>query len=171
MQEVTLYFQFSAVLKRVPPPTLCYVVEVPAKISRAIGIKGIVAVAAHVHGLCEIITCLCPYGEGRHYLRLDAWVRKNAGLIIGKSVDLQIQVHKKQVRAAIPDDFRKELRNEDLIDVFDSFSVGKQNHEIRQIERCSNVRARERRIQKALETVHRQRERQLNRVRAENGLF
>ncbi len=162
VREFPEFFEFRTKLKHLLSPSRCYVVEVPMRISQVIGIKGCIPVTALIENSVELITALCPYAIGRHHLRIDSWTRKQTGLEVGQLATVRFQVHHKPVTATLPQDLLRELHREDLLEAFRSLSAGKQNHEIRQIERCANPHQRNRKIQKAIEVIHQIRERKLD---------
>ena len=70
-------FAFSPRLEQVPGGGPYYV-SIPARVSKAIGRRGIVPVVASVNGVAEVHASMVPCGGGRHRLRLNAATRDAA---------------------------------------------------------------------------------------------
>jgi len=135
-----------------------FFVDVPARISHAIGKRGPIPVSALVNGRAEFTASLSPAGGGRHLLRINARNQEIAEVKVGDSVRVQITVHSRPLKVDIPADLRTALLSEGVLEAFQGFAAGKQSHIIDWIDRAARAETRERRIRLTLETTHRRRE-------------
>jgi hypothetical protein len=131
-----------------------YAVDVPAKISQAIGKRGPVPVTARINKVTEFTASLSPAGGGRHRLRMNARTREEAQIQVGDSVKVQIVVLSQPQKVVIPNDLKMALRSEGVLEFFDAFAPGKQNHIIGWIEGTARRETREKRIQFTVEITH-----------------
>lgn len=153
---------FSSRLERLAGRGPFYV-AIPAKVSHAIGRRGIVPVVAMVNGVAEVRASLVPCGGGRHQLRLNAATRKLANAIEGGRVAIVLGVDESPVADPAPDDLARALRDEGVFDAFGRLPVGKQNHIIRWIEEAAKEATREKRVAMAVEVALRAHEAAIDR--------
>jgi hypothetical protein len=135
-----------------------YAVDVPMKISQAIGKRGPVPVSARINNVAEFRASLSPAGGGRHRLRMNARTREEAQIQAGDSIKVQIVVHGQPQKVVIPGDLKTALRGEGVLEFFETFPAGKQNHIIGWIEQSARPETREKRIQFTVEIMHSRRE-------------
>ena len=107
-------------------------IAVPAKITQALGTKKAVLVMASLNGCEPFQVSLFPAGEGKHYIRVRAKVRKQADLHEGDKVKVQITV---QDRADVdlPPDLVAALKAEGALKEFNALTPGKKNYAVRKI--------------------------------------
>jgi hypothetical protein len=153
-------FRFVSRLEQ-PKPGGYYAVDVPVRISKALGKRGPVAVSALINGVADFRASLSPAGGGRHRLRINSRTRKIAEAEAGDSVKVQIVVHSQPPKVAIPTDLKSVLEAEALLDAFQAYAPGKQNHIIEWIGQAAHRETREKRIQLAIEVTHRRHEKQI----------
>jgi hypothetical protein len=127
---------------------------VPLEISRAIGRRGPIPVSVLVNNVASFNASLSPAGGGRHRLRLNASARDEAEVKAGDPVKIKIAVHSQPVKVAIPGDLRTALRGEGVIEYFETFPPGKQDHIIRWLEQSVRPETRKKRIQYIVEFIH-----------------
>jgi hypothetical protein len=135
-----------------------YAVDVPAKISQTIGKRGPVPVTARINNVAEFTASLSPAGGGRHRLRINARTREESRIHVGDSVKVQIVVLSQPQKVVIPNDLKTALRSEGMLEFFETFAPGKQNHIIGWIEESARRETREKRIQFTVEITHTRRE-------------
>jgi hypothetical protein len=145
-------FSFSTPLRKAPGYPF-YFVEIPARVSRAIGRRGPVAVVSTIQGKTELCASIVPIGGGRHRLQLNKRVRSEAGIEPGDRVKVILRVDKSPQAEPMPPDLDRALRDSGAFETFGTFPVGKKNHIMRWIEEAVSERAREKRIAKTVEVA------------------
>jgi hypothetical protein len=136
---------------------------VPLEISRAIGRRGPIPVSVLVNNVASFNASLSPAGGGRHRLRLNARTRDEAEVKVGDPLKIKIAVHSQPVKVAIPGDLKTALRGEGVIEYFETFPPGKQDHIIRWIDQSVRPETRRKRIQYIVEIIHVKLEKHRNR--------
>jgi hypothetical protein len=129
-------------------------IPVPASITKALGTKSAVLVMARINKSEPFKVSLFPAGGGQHYIRVRAKVRKDAKLKEGDGVKVHITVLDR-ANIAIPKDLAVALRIEGMSVAFNALTPGKKNYIIRRIDDASKPETRARRIQEAVEEIHR----------------
>ena len=137
-----------------------YAVDVPARISQAIGKRGPVPVSARINNVAHFEASLSPAGGGRHRLRMNSRTRETAEAKPGDSVEVHITVHSQPLKVVVPQDLQIALRGEGVLEFFQAFAPGKQNHIVDWINKSARPETRENRIQLAVEVTHQRREKQ-----------
>src|SRR5579863_6400100 len=150
-------FRFAAPLLQ-PKPGGYFYVDVPERISKDIGKRGPVPVSVVINNVAEFTASLFPLGGGRHGLRLNAQTREMAEVKVGDRVKVHITVLGQPLQVAIPTDLETALRSEGVLEDFEAFAPGKQNHIVDWITRSARPQTREKRIQFTVEHTHRRRE-------------
>ncbi len=145
---------FQSKLERIATDMEYFALSVPEKISRALGTKGPVPVYAQVNDSTPFLVSLFPVGEGRHYIRVKASVRKETEIKEGDRVRVQITVRDRTTEISIPKDLMSALRSEGVIDEFKALPIGKKSYLLRLIEQAAKPETREKRIQNAVEAAH-----------------
>ncbi len=146
-----------------PKPGGYFYVDVPERISKAIGKRGPIPVSAVITGKlggepAEFTASLFPLGCGRHGLRLNAQTREMAEVEVGDRVKVHITVLGGLFKVAIPTDLKSALRSEGVLEDFEAFAPGKQNHIVDWIGRSARPQTREKRIQFTVEHTHKRRQ-------------
>jgi hypothetical protein len=155
-------FRFVAPLLQ-PKPGGYFYVDVPERISKAIGKRGPVPVSAVITGKlggepAEFTASLFPLGGGRHGLRLNAQTREIAEVKVGDRVKVHITVLGEPLKVVIPTDLKTALRSEGVLEDFEALAPGKQNHIVDWINRSARPQTREKRIRFTVEFTHKRRE-------------
>jgi hypothetical protein len=148
---------FSARIVRVG--TL-YAVEVPADLSRAIGVRGNVSVLVRANGGAPFHGTLQPRGEGRHRLFVNQEARAGAGA--GSRMAIELRVEERVRDVVIPEDLEAALRDEGVLDAWESLPPGKREHILRWIDEAVHE-PREKRIARAVEEALARHERNVDR--------
>jgi hypothetical protein len=151
-------FRFTAELVRIAKAAY-YAVHIPAKISKALGKRGPIPVAARINDIANFTASLSPAGGGRHFLRINARNRALAAAELGDRVRVAITVLSELPKVEIPEDLKLALRSEGVLEHFQSFAPGKQLHIIDWITKSARAETREKRIQFTVQITHERRER------------
>src|SRR5205814_6929335 len=121
----------------------------PAWVSRTIGRRGPVPVVAWLDGRVEVRASLVPKGGGRHRLRLNARVRREAGIEPGDHTSVVLHADEHPVADPTPPDLARALADQDLLALFERMPVGKRNHIIAYVDSAVAEGTRARRIEMA----------------------
>jgi Domain of unknown function (DUF1905)/Bacteriocin-protection, YdeI or OmpD-Associated len=130
---------------------------VPAKITEALGTKGPVLVMAQVNESEPFKVSLFPVGGGKHYIRIKAKVRKETKTKTGDRIRLRFTVLDRSA-VIYPKDLIAALKVEGVTEDFKSLPPGEQNFILRRIDDAAKPETRKKRIQEAIESAHRRRE-------------
>lgn len=139
-------------------------IPVPASITKALGTKSAVLVSAQVNGSEPFQVSLFPAGEGKHYIRVRAKVRKQANLKEGDRVKVQITVLDR-AGVEIPQDLMSALKAEGAVKDFEALTPGKRHYAIRKIDDASKPETRKKRIQEAVELAQQESERKIDKAK------
>lgn len=132
-------------------------VAVPAKITQALGTKMAVLVMARVNNSEPFKVSLFPVGGGKHYIRIKAKVRKETKTKTGDRVRLSFTVLDR-ADVTYPKDLLSVLKAEGVAKDFKTLPPGQQNYILRRIDEAAKPETRKKRLQEAVEAVHRRRE-------------
>ena len=152
-------FAFTVPLVKLRGGAPVYVLEIPERISSAIGRRGPVPIVATLARTVEIQASLVPMGGGRHRLQLNGRTREELNIGPGDRVRVVLLVPEKPPVFPLPSELAVALREADLQESFARFPVGKQNHIILWIEEAVRPQTRTKRVAKAIEVAFRARER------------
>jgi hypothetical protein len=142
-----------------------YSVELPATVSRAIGVKGTVPVIGTVDGT-PFRTSLIPVKTGRHRIWLNRAVRAAAGVAQGDRVAVVLRVDDDPPREVTPADLVDVLGEEGVFEAFEAMSPGRRNHILRWVEQAVHEATRARRLARCVEIATGLHERALDREAA-----
>ncbi len=161
----SLRFAFTVPLVNLNPsgPSF-YALEIPERVSAAIGRRGPVPIVATLNKATEIQASLVPMGGGKHRLQLNARTRAELEIEPGDRVRVALLVPDKPPALPMPTDLAAALKEVDLQASFAALPVGKQNHIILWIEETGKPRTRQKRIDLAIEVAFRARERAYDRA-------
>ena len=132
-------------------------VAVPERVTKAMGTTGPVLVMAQVDKSAPFKVSLFPVGEGRHYIRIKAQVRRETNTRTGDTVTLRFTVLDR-ADVLIPQDLTDALREHGLEEAFKALSPGKQNYAIRLIDQAVKAETRSKRVQQAVSLAQQNRE-------------
>jgi hypothetical protein len=153
-------FSFRAKVTRLG---LMYAVEVPDSVSKAVGVRGYVPIAGTLQGSTPLRASLIPRGDGCHRILLNGEVRAAAGIKPGDRVALAIHVDHEPRGATIPDDVADALRDEGVLETFESLAPGKKMHIIRWVDDAVHEETRAKRVARVVEVALGEREKRLDR--------
>jgi hypothetical protein len=152
-------FRFAAKLVR---KDVFFGVDVPASVSRAIGVKGFVPVLGTAGG-APVRTSLSPSGGGRHHLLLNREVRAAAGVAPGDRVAMVLRVDREPPSHAIAEDLADALREEGVLADFEGMARGRRNQFLRWMEQAVHDETRAKRIVHLVQMAHAEREKRIDR--------
>jgi hypothetical protein len=132
-------------------------VRVPAEITEALGTKAAVLVLARVNDSEPFQVSLFPVGDGQHYIRIKAKVRRETNTRTGDRIRIRITVLDR-ADVVLPDDLVSALRAEGAEKAFKALPPGQQNFIVRRIDEAVKPETRERRIQEGVVAAHERRE-------------
>jgi hypothetical protein len=150
-------FSFEATLENWAEGMDYCAVPVPAKITQALGTQGPVLVMARVNESEAFQVSLFPVGSGKHYIRIKAKVRKETKTKTGDRVRLQFIVLDR-TDVSYPMDLLAALKGERVTEDFKALPPGEQNFILRRIDDAVKAETREKRIQEAIKSAYRRRE-------------
>ncbi|HEY4015915.1 MAG TPA: YdeI/OmpD-associated family protein [Polyangiaceae bacterium] len=153
-------FQFVAKVVRVGS---MYGVDVPAAVSRAVGIRGHVSVVGIVNGVPWRGT-ISPKGGGRHRMMLNAEVRRAAGASLDDRIEVRLRVDRDPPSLPTPEDLAFALHEEGAFEAFASIARGRRNHIVMWLEKAVHDETRVKRIARIVEIAHAEREKKLDRA-------
>lgn len=129
------------------------VVDVPEKVSGALGARGSFPVAGLLNDV-PIRATLVPAGAGRHRLYLNTAMREAAGVAAGDTVQLALARDPHPRPAEIPDDLREALeRHDGALETFESLTASWRRSAIVRLEDARRASTRRKRIQRILDHV------------------
>ena len=152
---------FSARLARVPGRWVT--VEVPTRVSRALGIRGTIPVVGVVNGKAKFRSSLLPRKDGLHFLPIKYELRKNAGLDVGDLVKISLEIDHEPRTLPTPEDVMEALEAEGLLDAYALVPPGRKMQFLKYLEEAVHEVTREKRIAMILEMSHAAREKQADR--------
>ena len=153
-------FAFRAKVERL---SIMYVVDVPPAISRAIGIRGYVPIAGLLQGATAFRASLMPRGGGRHSILLNGELRSAAGIGLGDRVAFEIHVDREPRGGPTPEDVADALREEGVLETFESLTAGRKLHILRWVDRAVHEETRAKRVVRVVEIALGEHEKRLDR--------
>ena len=139
-----------------------YGVNVPAAVSRAEGRAG-VPVVVRVERGAPFRATLVPAGGGRHRVFLNGEVRAAAGVELGDTVSVQVRVDRGPREVPIPPDLAEALREQGVLEAWESMPPGKRDHILRWVEAAVHETTRQKRIARSVEEALRKHEKRIDR--------
>ena len=124
-------------------------VAVPAKITKALGTRAAVLVLATVNDSEPFKVSLFPVGEGKHYIRIKAKVRKETATKSGDRVRIRFTVLDRE-DVTYPADLVTALRAAAATSAFNALPPGRRNFLIRRIDEAVRPETRRKRVEEAV---------------------
>jgi hypothetical protein len=137
-----------------------YSVDIPARVSRAIGVRGNVSVLASANGGAPFHATLVPRGGGLHRLHVNHEAR--SGARAGR-LTIELRVEDRERNVVIPDDLDAALREEGVLAAWQSLPAGKREHILRWIDVAAHEETRAKRVVRAVEEALARHERNVDR--------
>lgn len=151
-------FRFAAKLVR---KDMFFGLDIPAPVSRAIGVKGFVPVVGTVNG-APLRTSLSPSGGGRHHVLLNREVRAAARVALGDRVSVVLREDREPPVHAIAEDLADALREDGVLEDFAGMARGRRNQFLQWMERAVHEDTRAKRIVRLVELAHAEREKRID---------
>ncbi len=128
-------------------------VEVPPEVVSALGQSRKPAVRVTINGYTYRST-VATMG-GRFMLPVSAEVRASAGIAAGEEVEVNIELDTEPREVTAPPDFMEALNNDEgAKSAFEKLSYSNKRRHILDIEGAKTAETRQRRIEKAITTLH-----------------
>jgi hypothetical protein len=141
---------------------MMYVVDVPHAVSESVGVRGYVPIAGVVKGT-PLRASFIPRGDGCHRVLLNGEIRRAAGIALGERVTFEIRVDREPRGTHTPEDVADALRDEGVLDAWESLAPGKRMHIIHWVEKAVHEETRIKRIARVIEIALGEREKRLDR--------
>jgi hypothetical protein len=152
---------FSATLRKFPGAWIT--VEIPAAISKAIGIRGSIPIVGTVNGKEKFRSSLLPTGRGVHLLPIRYEIRKSLGLGPGDRVTIAFELDHEPRTIFTPPDVIDALESEGLLDAYELVPPGRKSQMLKYLEQAVHEETRAKRIAFIIETAHAAREKKVDR--------
>jgi hypothetical protein len=140
-----------------------YFVVIPARVSKAIGVRGRVPAIVRVGRAGDYRGTLMPRGGGRHVVSVNAETRRAAGIEPGDRFRVVVQPDFAPRDVPIPPDLAFALREDGVASDWESVPPGKREHIVKWIEQAVHENTRSKRVVRAVEEAHDRREKRLDR--------
>jgi Domain of unknown function (DUF1905)/Bacteriocin-protection, YdeI or OmpD-Associated len=152
---------FSAKLERVPGRWVT--LEVPLRVSRALGKRGSIPVMGTLNGKTKFRSTLLPTRPGIYFLPIKYELRKNAGLEVGEIVKVSVEIDHEPRTLPTPEDVIEALEAEGLLDAYELVPPGRKMQFLKYLEEAVHETTRAKRIAMILEVSHAAREKHADR--------
>jgi hypothetical protein len=156
-------FAFEAKVQRLG---IMYVVDVPPVVSRTIGVRGYVPIAGVLDGETPFRASLIPRGDGGHRILLNGELRRTAHVGVGDRVAFALHVDREPRGAQTPEDVADALREEGVLETFESLAPGKKLHILRWVDQAVHEETRAKRVVRVVEVALGEREKRIDREAA-----
>jgi hypothetical protein len=164
VRQASPAFTFTAKLVRFRS---FYGIDVPATVSRAIGVRGFVPIVGALRGV-PFRSSLMPVGKGRHRLWLNADLRTAARVTAGARVAIELRVDRTPPpHLHSPADLAEALHEEGVFETFESLAPGRRRQLLKWLEAAVHEATRAKRVARCIEVALAEREKRLDR---EGGL-
>ena len=121
-------------------------VDVPPQVSKRIGKRGYVPVIGTVNGRPMRAT-LVPRGEGLHRLFINGAMRKAAGVDVGDTIEVGLEVDREPRDLPMPPDLKRALAENDLLDAFDRLTPSDRRYVLAWLASAKKKETWERRVE------------------------
>ena len=127
-------------------------VDVPERVSQAFGMRGHVPVRGKVN-VFPIWATLVPQGGGRHRLYINGEMRRGAGVDVGDTIDLELEMDEEPRDIPVLDDVERALRERGLREAFERMPPSHRREFLRWALDAKKPETRERRIRRGIEPM------------------
>jgi hypothetical protein len=141
---------------------MTYVV-VPATVSRVIG-RGRAPVEARIGRGAPFRGTFMPSGGGRHRMFISRATREAAEVDVGDRIRVTATIDRGPREVPIPPDLTEALRDEGVLDTWESMPPDKREHILSWVERAVHEATRAKRIVRTVEETLRVHEKRLDRA-------
>ena len=138
-------------------------IEVPAAISKKIGIRGHVPIDGEVNGKAPLTGSLVPRAGGRHLIFLKSEIRKAVGADLGDSIHVAFDIDTRSREIPMPEEVEEALRAEGLLEAFALVSPSKRKWLLISFDEAVAETTRAKRLGLLLAEAHMAREKKADR--------
>ena len=125
-------------------------VEVPLRVSRALGKRGYIPVAGELNGK-PFLANLVPIGEGRHRLFINGEMRERARVDVGSRITVVLRVDSRPRRVLMPKELARALRsNRDVKAAWGLLTPSRQKEILRYLNFAKRPETLQRNIKKVI---------------------
>ncbi len=125
-------------------------VEVPGSISAAYGIKGSIPVKGRVNDY-EIRATLVPIGIGRHRLYINGEMREGAGVGVGDTIDVVLDLDTEPRIESVPAALTKAFElNQKAREVYENYPPSHRREILRYLNSLKNPESVEKNVEKLI---------------------
>jgi len=142
-----------------------YVVDVPARIGKAMGAAGAVPVVFTLNGSSPRRTTMAKRAAGGHRLHIHGEVRRETGVGEGDTVTIALRRDTEPRGVEPPPDLADALREVDALDAFRAFGPAEQRELVAWMDDAKRDETRVKRIARIVERACAKREKLLDRGR------
>ena len=153
-------FTFKATIGRT---WILYTVDVPERISRALGAKGKVPVVFTLNGSSPRKTTLAPRAGGRHRLHVHGESRREVRAKEGDSVTIVLSRDMDPPGVAVPPDLAAALREAGALETFRTMGPAMQRELVAYVEKAKRDETREKYVARIVERASEEREKRIDR--------
>jgi hypothetical protein len=154
-------FTFKATIGRT---WVLYTVDVPARVSRALGEAGKIPVLFTLNGSSPRKTTLTPRAGGGHRLHVHGESRNEVGAAEGDRVTIVIRRDPEPAGTEPPPDLADALRELDVLDAFRAMGPAMQRELVAYVEKAKREETRRKYIARVVERASAEREKRLDRA-------
>jgi Bacteriocin-protection, YdeI or OmpD-Associated/Domain of unknown function (DUF1905) len=154
-------FTFKATIGRT---WVLYTVDVPGRVSRALGEKGKVAVVFTLNGSSPRKTTLAPRAGGGHRLHVHGESRREVGAKEGDSVTIVLSRDAEPAGVPPPPDLAAALREADALDTFRTMGPAMQRELVAYVLKAKREETRRKYIARIVERASEEREKRADRA-------
>ena len=153
-------FTFSATIGRT---WVLYTVDVPGRVSRALGDPGKIPVVFTLEGSSPRKTTLTPRAGGGHRLHVHGESRREAGAREGDRVTIELWRDAEPAGVPPPPDLLEALLEMDVLDGFRAMGPAMQRELVAYVEKAKREETRRRYVARVVERASAEREKRLDR--------
>src|ERR1019366_9420683 len=154
-------FTFKAKIGRT---WILYTVDVPMRVSQALGAKGKVPVVFSLEGSTPRKTTLAPRGDGGHRLHVHGESRRQVGAKEGDTVTIVLSRDTDPPGVAIlPPDLAEALREAGVLETFRTMGPAMQRELVAYVEKAKRDETRARYVARIVERASEEREKRIDR--------
>jgi hypothetical protein len=159
-KPVATSFRFTATIGRT---WLLYTVDVPERVSRALGSRGRIAVVFTLGHSTPRKTTLMPRAGGGHRLHVHGESRREVGAAEGDRVTIVLWRDLEPAGTPPPPDLADALREMDALDAFRAMGPAMQRELVAYIEKARREETRRRYVARVVERALAEREKRVDR--------
>jgi hypothetical protein len=153
-------FTFKATIGRT---WVLYTVDVPARVSRALGEKGKIAVVFTLNGSSPRKTTLAPIAGGGHRLHVHGVSRDEVGAKEGDSVTIVLSRDTEPAGVPPPPDLAAALREADVLETFRTMGPAMQRELVAYVMKAKREETRRKYVARVVERACEVREKRADR--------